>query len=523
MSCNICISNYNKSTKTKIICNYCNYDSCKECTINYILNFSNKKSANCMSCHKDWNYNFLYSIFTKKFINTDYKKHIENFLFDTEKSLLPSTQDDVNNEILFENNILEIKKIEAELKIKKLDFKLQKIKLKYEVNQKIKLDIKNKKTLKLQYKEKINNLSNDIDQLQDNLFFLKETKIHEHKTNYIRHCPNNNCNGFLNNVYHCTICNTYVCSKCNTLKKSKNDDSHICKQEDIDVVDMIKKECKNCPKCNISIFKIDGCDQMFCTICHIAFDWKSGKEIKHNILHNPHFFEWQRQNNITTVNNNNDDNHILCDQYNINIINLINLLISFLDVDTHKYLYDIYIYSQEIREYIINMPFIENIEDKNKDLRIKFLRNLITELDFKKLLYKRDKNERKLTDKRHVYSMYSDVLIQILYKFYLYFHANHSGIIELTNSIKEDFEHKIDIEDDYHLSVALSRERDQLISSSVNDIFKSNINDIIININNMKSEIVAIIKYTNSCLTKIKNDYNCVVDYIKETGRVYDI
>lgn len=40
----------------------------------------------------------------------------------------------------------------------------------------------------------------------------------------------------------------------------------------------------------------NNCSQMFCTSCNTPFDWKTGKKIT-GVLHNPHYFEWQRTQN----------------------------------------------------------------------------------------------------------------------------------------------------------------------------------------------------------------------------------
>ena len=55
--------------------------------------------------------------------------------------------------------------------------------------------------------------------------------------------------------------------------------------------------------CTAAIFKISGCDQMWCTQCHIAFSWKTGQKVT-GVIHNPHFYQWQRNNGGATQNPN---------------------------------------------------------------------------------------------------------------------------------------------------------------------------------------------------------------------------
>jgi hypothetical protein len=57
----------------------------------------------------------------------------------------------------------------------------------------------------------------------------------------------------------------------------------------------LRKEAKPCPKCAAMISKIDGCDQMWCTQCQTAFSWRTG-QIESSHIHNPHYFQWMRQN-----------------------------------------------------------------------------------------------------------------------------------------------------------------------------------------------------------------------------------
>ena len=68
-------------------------------------------------------------------------------------------------------------------------------------------------------------------------------------------------------------------------------DHHECKQEDIDTFQEISKNTRPCPKCNIRIHKISGCDQMWCVGCNTAFSWTRGT-IETGRIHNPHYFDW---------------------------------------------------------------------------------------------------------------------------------------------------------------------------------------------------------------------------------------
>ena len=68
------------------------------------------------------------------------------------------------------------------------------------------------------------------------------------------------CKGHVLN-YKCVICDTMICDKCLVI----NEDEHKCKEDDIKSAELILKDTKPCPSCKTRIYKIDGCDQMWCT------------------------------------------------------------------------------------------------------------------------------------------------------------------------------------------------------------------------------------------------------------------
>jgi len=103
-------------------------------------------------------------------------------------------------------------------------------------------------------------------------------------------CPTQECKGFLNSDWHCILCNADACSECREIKSA--DTEHKCNSETVETVKLLQKDTKACPKCYTGIYKIDGCDQMWCVKCHTAFSWRTGAiETK---IHNPHYYEWMR-------------------------------------------------------------------------------------------------------------------------------------------------------------------------------------------------------------------------------------
>ena len=123
-----------------------------------------------------------------------------------------------------------------------------------------------------------------------------DTKKEEAKE-FIMKCPDDGCRGFLSSAYKCGTCSKWSCSKCMAVIGLEKSEDHVCDKDAVETAKMIKKETKPCPKCGTRIYKIDGCDMMWCVMdgCHTAFSWNTGK-ITTGTIHNPHYYEWMRRN-----------------------------------------------------------------------------------------------------------------------------------------------------------------------------------------------------------------------------------
>ena len=109
--------------------------------------------------------------------------------------------------------------------------------------------------------------------------------------NYIQGCPVESCRGLINSKYKCEVCNCSICDKCRVSLNLAT--LHICNPDDVETVKSLAGNTRPCPKCGAGIYKIDGCDQMFCVGCKTAFSWETGK-VERGAIHNPHHFEWKR-------------------------------------------------------------------------------------------------------------------------------------------------------------------------------------------------------------------------------------
>jgi len=140
----------------------------------------------------------------------------------------------------------------------------------------------------------VRKLRHDIAVIQNGGALVGEDKK-ELARKFIMPCPNADCRGFLSSQYKCELCEHHTCSKCfDLIGIDKEDAGHVCKPENIDSANFIRKQSKPCPCCGTRISKIDGCDQMWCTQCKKAFSWNTG-EIVTGTIHNPHFYQYQRE------------------------------------------------------------------------------------------------------------------------------------------------------------------------------------------------------------------------------------
>lgn len=371
--CEICCE-----TKLSLVCcPYCSYSSCELCYQRVILTSVTKPS--CVSCKKQFNDDFFFQNFSDSFVKKKYKKHREQILFKMEESLLPETQPFV--ERLNKQNKLKDELFEIQIQMKELKEKQKRI------------------------KDQITELNrNDYEVLDE-----KEDKI------VVCPCPSNDCRGFLNSKYKCGICGVKACRECREIKEKE----HKCNPDTVKTVEELKKNCRNCPNCMISIYKISGCDQMFCVKCKVAFNWISGK-IETGLVHNPHYFEWIKENGGVVPRNPHARECGGLPEYE-NVFSVIRDLNDF-QYNTVGDRYRNMLHIQEIT--LRDLPTVMD-NNSNRDLRIEYLMKKIEKEDFMKKLQKRDHDKTKFIEYRFIIEMYYNVSKDLLSKFIQDCSENH--------------------------------------------------------------------------------------------------
>jgi len=269
--CGICIEPYNKIANTEVKCGFCEKSSCRRCIQTFLTTSTN--DPHCMHCSKAWDREFIDDNLTMAYRMGDYKKHRENILLEREIALMPATQ-------YRAEQIRSAEALEKEI-MPPLNAKLREL---YDAQAKLTVEI-----------NKVYHSRSDA------LYKVRELRTGTGKKaaaeiTFIRKCSDAECRGFLSTAWKCGLCSKWACPECHEIKGLNRDSEHTCNPDNVATAKLLAKDSRPCPGCATIITKIDGCDQMWCPQCHCPFSWRTGQK-ETGVVHNPHFYEWQRKQN----------------------------------------------------------------------------------------------------------------------------------------------------------------------------------------------------------------------------------
>lgn len=393
MECQIC---YGKSSKN-VECTHCSEKCCKKCFNIYILG---NESNNCMFCGEPQMKIFVRYNIMKKNIPAFKAREAEK-LVKQEKALLSDTRVQLQLEQTEEDVQFLVNGLHSLLKTRSNDNRASR---------------KTFMIFRATVDESIKRVRMQLHDLNGDNDYLLKLKSSGRAILCSFPCPVSGCNGIVLRT-KCDICGVTSCSKCREI----SDDGHVCDNKNVATVAIIKQETKPCPTCKVAIYKIAGCDQMFCTNCKSGFSWRNGKILNTSILHNPHYFEWMQNHRNVNIYEHGCENRDWV---------FITSKLRMLSRISHCYdgkIRDINRVLGEVFEYFNTYVNID--ESKRRQLRVKFIKNEIDENTWIKSL------------KRHITKMEKD---DVIYAILSTFRDVMVDIILATNSTKKELPTFID-------------------------------------------------------------------------------
>lgn len=391
-TCSVCCQPYTQVLRSVVDCDFCDYKACKQCHMKYLLSIT--QDAHCMSCRVGWNRGFIASTFSKNFGTGALKEHRENLLYNNERSLFPASQIHAErykeDQALFD--VLSARYTELSHMIRHSQDDVS-------INREL-------ITEQILVSNHMRDINRRIREMMDGIASITTVR------RFVRACPMEGCRGFLDTDWNCGLCNTQVCSRCH---ETKPDEDHVCRIENLETAQLLETDSKPCPNCASMIFRVSGCDQMFCTQCATAFSWNTGV-VEVGRIHNPHYYQFLR---TRAPNMGREVGDIPCGGIpNIFTVNMkVNSLWEELKERTIMRIRMGRLVMHCTHVELVVLPSYTNATIDNSWLRVEFLIGKISEKQFKSLLMQRDQKLQFHRDIAAVGQMYIIVISEILQRF----------------------------------------------------------------------------------------------------------
>jgi hypothetical protein len=436
-NCAVCTETYNKSNRKEVTCPSCNFSSCRTCYTTYWNNSIKQGNIKlrCLSGHCDYVFDPDDMIQKKTFTIKDIKQlqsdiRAEKIKDDDRRELSMITEQDIARvkEALLCRRFIDIITNEISRRGEPVVYSRYGF-LKY-VSPGTKFLYHLRKTYNniSSYQRNPGDLAHMALFLNDNPEYITQymtpelyarlvlgqnhnvvnnvDNIHDGNANDeikvqdipVANCSVGECRGFIRTFgFQCNICSTKFCNKCMMVKQ----DNHVCDEKNIASFQLIKKECKPCPSCRASIYRIEGCADMFCVMCKTAFSWTTGQIITGS-FHNPHHAEWlaslKDKHNI-------DQNVLQCNMH-------------------HLYMLDIFKYHGDVKKYINFVMHLRNSERRNYDFnndhiileyRVRYLIGSLSKENYNTNMLKLKKGVEYETEIVQMIDSYVELMIGLIY------------------------------------------------------------------------------------------------------------
>jgi len=327
--CEICCE-----TTTKIVkCSSCDHDVCRPCAERYIVDVIARGGlATCAFCNSEYSEDVMYRFFTKSWRLNQLKNAREKALLEVEKAKYPTRyrafMENMHPRLMQElRNIFywasEIKDLvrngNGVYNYVYSEANLWRCRTK--INRWSKwLESLDDKSISSALKE-LEDVLRDLERRREQSKYYKNLRRWAREQAYVRFlnperkvplrtfskpCPSSKCFGFLSKGL-CGTCHVSYCEKC----LEPNVENHTCDPDLVETVKLMTKTSVPCPKCQTYIHKVDGCNLMWCTLCHQTFDYKTG-QMTFGRNHNPMYYDWLRRDGAEPPREIGDEVHDPC-------------------------------------------------------------------------------------------------------------------------------------------------------------------------------------------------------------------
>ena len=385
-SCPVCLGDYTKKLRPEHVCAYCTKGACLGCIKRYVL--GSMSEPHCMHCRRAYSTEILDSLFSRHFRQSELRVHRIKILMEQERSLFPQT-------------LAVIEREDAQTAYMRA----------HEIHMSLIQRLSPRDTTPVS-----TDLINSINDIRIKISFLlarvnelgaNQSTTKAERREFIRKCPT--CaDGLLSTAWRCALCKTRACNKCLAVKgvgieDGAPDPPHTCDPNDIASAKTIEMETKPCPHCGVRVQRSEGCNQMWCTSCNNAFDWRTGHKVN-GPVHNPHFHEYQRGNPsrqqwINVCDNNNDPTQWPW-LWGGHLVNLISLRLTYSNAVWGQRVTDINRFM--IERSVDARAYLQYGPASYEDLRKKRLRRQIDDAGWARLLSARETRRQKENRQRQL-------------------------------------------------------------------------------------------------------------------------
>jgi len=340
----------NRIKTTIYTCSGCRHQTCRNCVQKHVLSTHLPVCLNKDKCNRRFTKHDLVKLFGHNWVYGAYWRNIES------------------NHMRFEDkeNLIQLRQT-----VQTLQVSIEQANSKYYRDRQV-------------YLNKLEDIRQAILQIRN-----AKPNVVKKQNCLVRNCPKTDCLGMIpinkDEKAECGLCATVLCKEC--LEVCGGDDStisnHTCDKEILESVKTIFQDTKQCPGCGISIFKIEGCYQMWCTQCHTTFHYRTG-EVLNERIHNPHYVEW--------LNSQKRSRQALPEEHGLNYTTIRNVAMD--KKDNSMFVQDVlrvylHINMVEISSLTRNINDIHN-EEYKKDKRAMYIMKKWHEQYYKDWLYKQD-------------------------------------------------------------------------------------------------------------------------------------